>query len=402
MGLGRGNEAIASYDKTLALLANASEPEVPDGTVAVLLSKGQMLGQLQRVEEAIVVYDSAVSAYRTARAAGGGTEVLWAAVLALVNKLERLCALDRSEEAHELRAQLIALLGDVDDTSSDGDRSDTGSVSEVQLAAAVADVSKDGECWRWFEARSEKPPRELMTERAIELYRLSEVWAMPGAEESGLAAHAAASMLRDIADGYAMLTRRLTPADRATLPLPQRGDAQRTQLIRTLGVDEWAAEHGHPLALPTHTPDIDEADPEDVQLLDSRRSEAVDSTEGFVRFFLISVYTYDLLTVLCDSPTGRVAFENENFRNRASWQIARARKWVRWIAPYLEDAEGAAVACVFIAQAFFLASHGEVSSRATLLPGVSTLRDLLRQSGSYDWLIAQTAELPQWLTQESD
>ena len=65
----------------------------------------------------------------------------------------------------------------------------------------------------------------------------------------------------------------------------------------------------------------------------------------------------------------------------------------------LEDATGAAVFGMLIAEAFFLASCGAISSSATLYPGVRILRDRLHEAGTCDWLVEQGAQLPQWLTE---
>jgi tetratricopeptide (TPR) repeat protein len=398
--LGRGREAIAAYDEALALLDGASEPQLRDRAVEVLLSKGQTLWRLDREEEALVVYNSALSAYNAARAAGGGTDALWAAVLTLFYKLGELCALGRSEEAGDLRAELVGLLGDVGKTTADSGRSQPRGAPEAELAAVFADVLNRGDCWRTFEGAGEERP-QVMAERAIELYRLTEPWALPTGEQSGLAAHLAASMLRDIADGYAMLASPSTPAERSALPLPQRGENQRTQLIRRFGVDGWAADLGHPLALPESAEHVEPtAAPE--QQLEQARSLALESASSFARFFLVAAHTHDLLVVLCDSPTGRDALQDQHVRSHATRQIADARKWVRRLMPHLGGAAGATAASVLIAQAFFLASHAKVSSSADLYPTTPMLRDLLRENETYAWLSDQELELPPWITEDDD
>jgi tetratricopeptide (TPR) repeat protein len=400
--LGRGSEALASYDEALARLDGVSEPGLRHEAVPLLLSKGETLGRLGRLEEAIVVYDSAVSAYRAASASGGAIKVLWAAVLALLYKLGRLCELGRSDEAHALPAQLAAILADVETTPSDGELTGPQPAPESQLAATVADVFNGGDCWRWFEASNDELPLGLMAERAIELYRLSEPWLFSDGDAASLAATAAAGMLRDIADGYALLSRPVGPREREALPLPTRQpEDKRTQLVRDLGIDEWAADLGYPLALPDCTSDTDAIEAGE-QLLEQTRAEVEDSTERFLAYFLTSAHAYDLLCALADSESGRHALQDENLKNYATWQLKRARKWVRWYGPQVQDAAGAALASLFIAQGFFLASHGAIPTRAALFPDPSTLRFLLHETGAHEWLISQDAEIPQSLSEDDD
>jgi hypothetical protein len=449
--LGRQGEAIAAYDEALALLDGLSGPQSRVDAATLLLSKGQLLAGLDRAEEAIVIFDSSVAAYLAARAAGAGTDELWVAALALCEKSWRLCLLERSGEARAVRLRLAAVLGDVnEETSGDSDgRGPADAASEASLAAAFADFYNNGDCWRWFEARGEQPAPELMAERATGLYRLIEPWVLAGEEmDTGLAALAAAGEMRVVADGYAMLASRWSATERDTLPLPRRSESQQTRAVRRLRIDEWAAGHGYPLALREPAANDGQADPGDELLelmnfeaadslirrfgieewavehgqplarselaadfgladpddpsLEQGRSTATDSaSRDFVRFFLTLAYTYDLLAVLCDSPAGRQALLSDYFRQYAIRQIADATRWTRWLMPLreLEDAAHAAVFGMLIAEAFFLASCGAISSSATLYPGVRNLRDSLHEAGICDWLVDQGAQLPQWLTE---
>ena len=325
-------------------------------------------------------------------------------MLALCEEAWALCLLERSGAARAVRARLAAVLGDVvEATSGDSDAGHPAdAASEASLAAAFADFFNGGDCWRWFEARDEQPAPELMAHRATELYRLIEPWLLAGEEmETGLAALAAAAGLRLVADGYAMLARRWSATERDALPLPQRAESQHERVVRRLRIDEWAAGHGHPLALREPAANEAQADPGD-EPLDQGGSAAADfASRDFVRFFLTVVYTYDLLVVLCDSPTGRQAMHSDYLRQYAIRQIADATRWIRWLIPLreLEDEGGAVVFGMLIAEAFFLVSCGAVSSSATLYPGVRIMRDNLREAGICDWLVEQGARLPQWLTE---
>ena len=397
--LGRFDEAISACDESLALLARGAETESQVGEAAAitLLLKGELLWSVKRIEESIVVFGGAVDAYRQARAAGAGPEAAWAAMLAVFHKVSRLCALDRSAEAGQARDQLTAVLGDVGDPSLPQNRPGARPTSERELAANFAEVVNGGDCWQWFDAIDEEPPRDAMAQRAIELYRLTEPWALADDDSAGGAAQFAAGMLRDIADGYAMLTRPLTADQRRALP--QRAESTRAQLIRTFGADVWADEHGYPLLLPE--PD---EDTENANLCEGQPPQAGGWTpEAFLRFFLTAAYTHDLVALACDSPTGRQALRDVRFGQRAAQQISEARRWARQVTLHMPpQAAGAAIASLLINQAFFLASHGAVPSSAQLFPTTGLLRDCLHDAHTDDWLCDQDVVLPEWLAETDD
>ena len=220
--LGLAYVAMSTYDDSLALLWQWTLPELREMAVIVLLKKGDALWRAKLFEAAIVVYDSSLSAYREARTAGAFTEATLSAIAAVFNKLSRLCALDLRVEARHALDQLSASLRDVCEPNSCEARSGAHAVSERELAATFAQVFNGGECWQLFVATEEEPVRDALAERAIELYRLTEPWALTDDEATGDASQFAASMLRDIADCYAMLSPLLTPEQRSALPLPQR------------------------------------------------------------------------------------------------------------------------------------------------------------------------------------
>jgi hypothetical protein len=270
---------------------------------------------------------------------------------------------------------------------------------ERELAATFAEVFNGSECWRRFEATDEEPPRDTMAERAIELYRLTEPWALADDESADDAAQFAASMLRDIADGYALLTGQFTAEQRRALPLPQRAESQRAQLIRTFGADDWAAVHGYQI-LPAEPAD----DLDDTCSCAEQSDDVGGWTQGaFLRFFLTAAYRHDLLGLACDSPTGRIALTENYFGQRAVHQISEARRWVRQATLYMPpEAAVAAVTALLMAQGFFLASHDAISASAELFPGRALLRDCLHKAHTYDWLLNQDVEPPQWLAEKDD
>ena len=88
--------------------------------------------------------------------------------------------------------------------------------------------------------------------------------------------------------------------------------------MRALGIDAWAAALGHPLELDAaeadyqlehhQDPGTDDRDP------DADLDGALDT----------ATRQFELLEVLCDSPTGRTALQSEAFRRFAVEQIVAA------------------------------------------------------------------------------
>jgi hypothetical protein len=202
-------------------------------------------------------------------------------------------------------------------------------------------------------------------------------------------------MLRDIADGYAMLTPQLTSEQRRALPLPQRAESKRAQLIRTFGADDWAAEHGYQVLLTEPAGDVDDAG----TCAEQSRDVGGWTQDAFLRFFLTSAYRHDLLALACDSPTGRAALREDY----AAQHISEARRWTRQVTLHMPpEAAGAAVTALLMAQGFFVASCGAISSSAQLFPETHVLRDALRKAHTIEWLLDQDVKLPQWLTETGD
>ena len=395
-GMRRTADAVSAYDNALALLADVTEPVLLERVVTTLVSKGDVLRRSERLEEAIVVYDSAGAAYHRATDAGSGAEVLWAAVLASFYKVDLLCTLDRANDVQEVRAQLGSMLDDVSADALPHEPSERAAASERELAETFARVVAGDDSWRFFDAPDSEIHTTKMADRAVELYRLSEPWTLDDEEKSGLAAQAAAGMIRDVADGYAMLSRPLDQQQRRALPLPQRQQSQRAALIRRFGIDEWAAHLGWPLDIPERDDDIggEELSGKGLTRTSTTLTAAPDE---FLRFFVASAYGHELLAMLCDSPTGREALGNIYFKHYAGYRIAEARRWVHRLRLQVPDATNAAIAAVLMAEAFFLASHGAVSSSGMLVPSMFALRDQLRGDGTHDWLHEQGLHLPMWL-----
>jgi tetratricopeptide (TPR) repeat protein len=390
-------DAIASYDEALTELGAGSDAQSTERAIELLLGKGVALQRVGRAAEAIVVYDSAARRYLAVLADGDDPgEALWRAALALHYKVQSLCALERWAEAADVGPQLGAVLGDVQAPpdvvpARPGPARPEAAPSEQALAAKTVEVLDQGECWRWFEGR-EDAPSERMRARALELYRLTAPWLVRRAENPGPgAASAAALMLRDVADGYALLAGYPIGSDRGQLPLPRKAEHERARVIRMFGIDAWAAGLGHRLPLP-------EVGAEPAQRRDPR---SLADAPDFNRGLLEALCSYGLLALMCDSARGRSALENRNFVVYAAWQLSRARGWIRSFGPRGEGVSFG-TAWLFVAEAYFSAAGGEVSSSAELIPGRSMLRAIVREDDGYPWLREQDVELPAWLLADED
>ncbi len=105
--LNRNEEAIAVYDDVIARFGSATEPALRKWVAMALFNKGYSLGALKRSEEDIAVYDDVIIRF------GSATEpVLSEAVAkALVNKGYRLGALNRNEEGIPVYDDVVARFG---------------------------------------------------------------------------------------------------------------------------------------------------------------------------------------------------------------------------------------------------------------------------------------------------
>jgi hypothetical protein len=147
------------------------------------------------------------------------------------------------------------------------------------------------------------------------------------------------------------------PVETAPLPLPLKAFAE--VVMRALAIDRWAAALGHPLAL-----DVAEAD---YQLEHgdelATRDEALD-LDGAAD---TASRRHALLEVLCDSPTGRTVLQSDGFQRFAVEQLIAARTWSFWVRT---PEEGATVQnLVLMAEAWFIAAHGAVTSSRDLYRG---------------------------------
>lgn len=382
--LGEPAEMLACFDEVVALVSRSEELTRRGTAVPALRLKAHALANLGKSEEALVVLDSEMGALRRATASKVVTRSREAAVAA-VFKLDLLWELGRDEELGTVVEQLAALLSEIPEPwRATGPRSRNRPRPE-SLAECVACIVNDGSYWTIFEGRNQRFATEDLAERAIRLYLVSEPLAISTDGGRPTAADVAAALVRDVADGYALLAGDWTPAERAQLPLPTEAEDGRLELIREFGVDEWAANHGHPLRTASRTP------------TPRHTREASAPGEGFDveefdrrlgRTTMRLACVYELARVLADTTGGRQALRHKVFRGLAIHFLRSARTTLRALAIADEGDERAAilVAHRFIAQGLFTASHSRLGASADLFPPPESLQALLRESGAYEWL----------------
>jgi len=232
------------------------------------------------------------------------------------------------------RTELVELLGDVEPPSEPAPlpRCDEGA-----LAARLA-AEYQGECWATFAAGAVDAG---FAGRALDLFAISAPWLGGDGPAVG-----AAEVLREIGDGYALLSH---PAGEEPLPLPVKPFSE--VVIRELGIEAWAAALGSPLEVPEHHVTGGEPEP---------RDEAFDLAAAVGE----AERRHELLAVLADSPTGRTALQSDGFRRFAGTQLAAARRWTDWVR---SPEEGIQVQrLILMAEGWFIAAHGAVASSREL------------------------------------
>lgn len=389
--------AIAAYDEALSLVALSDELTRRGAGVALLLAKARVLTNDDRREEAIVVFDSALLAIQNATAGKAALRTRQAAV-AVVAELDNLAALDRYADAYSLGEQLSGVLAHVPlgPPPQAATRSVASEPSESALAAALAEVVNEEECWAVFEGHKRLPSTEAAA-RACRLYGVSDPWALPGAADTP--AHAASTIVRAVADGYALLAGRWSPAERSSLPLPQRALVGRHQVMGQPGLAEWATAHGHRLAL--HESDRG-VPPAETRSPRSTRRPNVDAVSAdLIRNIIKCLYLYELARVLGDSEPGLEALHHKLFRAISISYLRAALEWIRSLE--IQEASdgriGVAITCWLIAEGVFAITHDQTGSFVPLPPPEAPLRELLHNTGGYAWLRDRGVSLPAWTEQ---
>jgi hypothetical protein len=261
-----------------------------------------------------------------------------------------------------------------------------------EAVAALLGRTLEGDCWFQFTVRTDDPSsRALMTRRALDLFdRTAPCLASldPGAWDTPVAF--AVGVLREIGNGYAMLSNSSTRAERERLELPNHPWA--ASVIRSHGVDEWASNIGHPIELGTSNAD-DEIRQSPVEL-----SEPEEMTRNLTAHFCGVIRDYEKVLGLRRREAGRELLRRSDFRDAACRDIDGSREWNRSALarfPSTSAPQAAAGILTLIAQGVYVASHDTTDS-TVLFPDETFLRGALHRTGAYDWLIRAGARLPEW------
>jgi hypothetical protein len=389
-------EAIAAYEEALSLLSVSSRATLRGSSINALIGKARELDSLRRYAEEIVVLDGALAAVKAADEQAAGKRAKQAGMATLF-KLDAYLNLKRNPEALELGASLRAALADLPPQPS-GAATDEEVVSEALLAQAVAEIVNDGRCWAVFDG-VETIATAVATERAVKLYRISEPWAFSDIGPPG-PVDMAAALVREVADGYALLAGPQGSSDTSDLPLPKQAGIQRDRLLHTSDVDQWAREHGYPLVL--RTPDFDD-DAEPTLVAAAERPGWENAEESFVRGIMRSLVEIELVDILNQSLGGREALRDKLFSALASKELSTARQWLQQLAPLGESDPrvGMTIGFQVFARGLFVASHASEDEHSGL-PSTARLRQLLHETGGYDWLVSRQVPLPAWTEHRPD
>lgn len=386
---GQLSGAIETYDQTLSCVAGSDELVSQGASVAPLLAKGRALATLGRLEDANAIYDEALAAIKDAPNGSAAKRTRQAAV-AVVAKLENLIALDRIDQVRELSKQLRRVVEDLSDGQALSGGPAPPKASESSLAAALAETMNDPECWDMFEGTKDASV-EQATEQAVRLYDLAEPWLLD--ESADARVREAASVIRTVADGYALLAGHATAADRETLPLPELGKLQ--HLVRERGIEDWANGWGHPLHLGNegHVPVRRPLK----QIFKRSIGQRPTVSRGTIQSVIKILYLYDLVRVLRRWQYGREALQDRNFSTLASSCLRFSFEWVWMLGTEgaSDGRVGAAGTCLLIAEGLFLATH-QPAGRSVFFPAEVALREVLHEEGGYAWLVDLGLPLPAW------
>jgi tetratricopeptide (TPR) repeat protein len=379
-------DAVAAFDDSLLLLAKSRDPQLVRRRMDCLLDMATLLDRADREAEAIVVFEGVMSAYNELSAEDRDDHARGKSVLALLQKVIALCAVDSAESA-DVAVQLAESLGDVTVPSSAPPRPRSEPLAEEEIAALLAELYR-GDCWMEFATSGDDPSSlAVMESKALALYQRTAAW-LAQTEAWDAPALGAVTLIRQIADGCALLARRWSKSWRAKLSLPS--SLLLEFAMQRFGIAEWAVEQGHPLQLSDSTELAEE-------LIQSEHERGETSDPDLASAFIASVRHYEMLAVLCDSPSGPAALHIPELKSFASARINDARQSAGWVWQQEEEAAGVAAARIFIAQAYFVATHDTVPTSNDIFPSRENLREMLRQTAAYAWLENHDVELPEWL-----
>jgi tetratricopeptide (TPR) repeat protein len=383
--------AVGAASRVIEILSEITDERAAQLLVTSLYEKGRLLRRLHREAEAIVLFASAVDAYRRLGSADEpDPDALVSAVLSVLSSVLSAAELNQSERSGVRGEDLARMLGSSEEPARTPRRPD-GPPSEQQAAALLAQVHAE-DCWLLLATTGNDPAaRRAMGAAAVELYRETELWLRDAEAWEGEPA-LAAFVVRNVADGYAMLSSWWSDRSRTRLPLPTRPLFEWT--VQVAGLDRWAADQGHALDF-KESSDVIAATLDAQREAVAARSDEDDQPEAKIAAGLIAaVHLYEMFGLLRASELGRKVLSDEQLNWFACGQLRDARVWGAWAREGAPDAMPATVVWLLIAQSFFAAAQGDSRS---VFPSRALLRDIVAATDLGDWVAEQGRKLPAWL-----
>ena len=401
-GLGRVDEALETLDNAIERLGALEPAQQTPHIIETLVAKALALNSAHRLQEAAVVIDGALSTYQDMRARGfpltaKSTETI---TVAAIVQAEMLASLGRAPEITKVPERFEQAVGIPAEVSGDDERPGEPAAleppSEQELAGLLADTHAGDYWFSLVTGSNDHETRLRMADEAVDLYRRTEQWLNPDPDTWEEHPFLAAMALRSIADGYALLSHGYTDDARAELPLPTRAVFERG--LRVGGLDDWAEQNGHPL-------DLRESDEAFEELLEEQREKIRDSLDtdskgiehGLATAFALAVFKYQIVRAFSRLPAESRQKSNDRLQAVISLSLATARSWTTYASEGLDEAAGAVVAMMLMAQSSFSAAHRREPSEVYGFPDPPTIREFLDLSDALSWLGNQEVELPDWL-----
>lgn len=191
----------------------------------------------------------------------------------------------------------------------------------------------------------------------------------------------AVSVLRDIADGYALLANHWTRAERVVLPLPER--SRISCVLDENGVWDWAQELG--IAIPI-------ANRARRDTTEARAPRPPEFRETIAEALTAMLSAYEVMARIdeYDRPT---APGTREYRDAACREIWNARAWMSWRRLHgRNDLRPITALMIVLAQGFFCQCWTEAPT--PLFPSVDYVRAVLGIDDNPLWLSEVGVELP--------
>jgi tetratricopeptide (TPR) repeat protein len=409
----RVDEALAAFDKGTEAVEGLSIEDRAPSLIEILFYKAEALRSAERTDEALILFSSAVDVYRdwSAQSAETSGKSMATVVRALLYKISILGDTGQVSTIGPFVELFLTTLGN---TPAPDSSDEQVALVESDLAALLAETHA-GDCWFQFAtAEDDSATRDQMAKRAVDLYLRTLPWILDSLEpdeadndaaedeeddDEEIGPFLAAMTLRSIADGYALLS--IRTVNRAALPLPIRGLFE--WACGRFGIDDWAAEHGHPLPRPEPTEAVEELLGEErTKMLEQLDTDETDLERKFASALAVAAWCYHLLSSLAASKAGREALRDQRLKGFAVTQIALARQWAAWANHCMEDAAGAAIVMLLMAQSLYLMSHADEAAGTPPHLSQAALRELLDDTDALEWLQERETVLPAWLVVAGD